>query len=89
MKNFPKKYKPQDLKNRAKSYQDNIQQEESSIYNINWLPTSKKIKCSDFFLLYIKDFYFLNKNYKVFQSVVHYFLTKKVKYHNLFFSTDY
>ena len=59
MKAFPKKYKPQDLRNRANNYRkitDNQKDSQTNIYSLSILPTSTKISYLDFFLLYIKDF---------------------------------
>ena len=62
MKQFPKKYKPQDLRNWAKKYRDNTLNE-TNIYNKdfifspNFLPTSRKLSYKDFFLIYLKDFF--------------------------------
>ena len=65
MKLFPKKYKPQDLRNRAKNYRESIKDqkiEENNTYSINILPTSYKISYQDFFLLYIRDFFNCKEN---------------------------
>ena len=65
MKSFPKKYKPQDLRNRAKIYRESTKDqktEKNNIYSINILPTSRKISYQDFFLLYIRDFFNCKKN---------------------------
>ena len=65
MKLFPKKYKPQDLRNRAKNYRESLENQETpynDVYSIDILPTSNKISYSDFFLIYIKDFFNCKKN---------------------------
>lgn len=66
MKTFPKKYKPQELKNYSKLYKSsqNNTDDTEHIYNINQLSTNRKIDCSDFFLMYIKDFYTLHNFWK-------------------------
>lgn len=62
MKNFPKKYKEKDLKNRSESFRQKTKNNTS--YSINWLPISKKINCSDFLPIYYKDFSNYLKNIK-------------------------
>lgn len=64
MKLFPKKYKPQDLRNRTKKYREltNNKLLENNIYSINILPISSKISYSDFFSLYMKDFFNCKEN---------------------------
>ena len=65
MKLFPKKYKPQDLRNRAKHYRESTKDpkiEKNNIYSINILPTSYKISYLDFFLIYIRDFFNCKEN---------------------------
>ena len=65
MKSFPKKYKPQDLRNRANNHRkttDNQTISQNNTYSINILPTSTKISYLDFFLLYIKDFFNCKQN---------------------------
>ena len=62
MKQFPKKYKPQDLRNWAKKYRDNTLNEtnidnKDFIFSPNFLPTSRKLSYKDFFLIYLKDFF--------------------------------
>ena len=51
MSSFPKKYKTQDLRNRAKIYRDNKQtnNNNSSSFFINTLPISQKLSYNTFF----------------------------------------
>ena len=61
MKLFPKKYKVQDLHNRAKKYRNWDQNNTSNnndncTFSVNPLPISTKLSYHDFFLIYIKDF---------------------------------
>ena len=62
MKSFPKKYKPKDLRNRSNLYRKEWKNKEISniIFSPNTLPCSKKLWYSDFFQIYLKDFF----NYK-------------------------
>lgn len=63
MKTFPKKYNPQDLRNRAKLYRENSDnKEQNTIFSVNVLPTSKKLSYRDFFLYYLNDFYNCKNN---------------------------
>ena len=67
MKLFPKKYKIQDLHNRAKNYRisqknNTNDNEENCLFSVNSLPISTKLSYHDFFLIYVKDF-FNRKNY--------------------------
>jgi hypothetical protein len=67
MKSFPKKYKPQDLNNRAKYYKE-LKKDNSNnyIFSTEDIPINKKITYQDFFIFYLKDFlnYIDNKNNK-------------------------
>ncbi len=62
MKSFPKKYKPKDLRNRSNLYRKEWKNKEISntIFSPNTLSCSKKLWYSDFFQVYLKDFF----NYK-------------------------
>ncbi len=68
MNSFPKKYKTQDLRNRAKIYRDNQQvsnsenTSNSTKFFINTLPISKKLSYNDFFPIYMSDFFSHKKN---------------------------
>ena len=59
MKNFPKKFKPQELKTRSKLYIDSIWtlKNEKSGFFPSFLPVSKKLTYQDFYLFYLKDFF--------------------------------
>lgn len=59
MKSFPKKYKPKDLRNRSNLLRKEAPKKEISntIFSPNTLPYSKKIWYSDFFQIYLKDFF--------------------------------
>ena len=59
MKTFPKKYKPQELRNRAKSYKEskNYKDQNNYIFSPGHLPTSEKLTYEDFFYIYTRDFY--------------------------------
>ena len=66
MSSFPKKYKTQDLRNRAKIYRDkqtnqNINDDKSSHFFINTLPISQKISYNEFFPIYMSDFFSYRK----------------------------
>ncbi len=66
MSSFPKKYKTQDLRNRAKIYRDkwtnqNINDDKSSHFFINTLPISQKISYNEFFPIYMSDFFSYKK----------------------------
>ena len=60
MSSFPKKYKIQDLRNRAKIYRDkqanHDTNNEAHRFFVNTLPISKKISYDDFFSIYMNDF---------------------------------
>lgn len=65
MKQFPKKYKPQDLRNWAKNYRNNASipanlDNKDIIFSPNILPVAKRLSYQDFFLIYLRDFF----NYK-------------------------
>ena len=64
MKSFPKKYNPKELRNRSKLYRDkNINDkilDSNTIFSVSILPSSKKLSYTDFFEIYLKDFF----NYK-------------------------
>ena len=67
MKLFPKKYKIQDLHNRAKNYRisqknNTNDDKENCLFSVNSLTISTKLLYHDFFLIYVKDF-FNRKNY--------------------------
>ena len=65
MKLLPKKYKPQDLRERSKLYNQSISQINNNldyIYSTSLLPISEKISYNDFFLLYLRDFFSCKKN---------------------------
>lgn len=66
MKSFPKKYTPKELRNRStlfiKSQQDNKNFKYDLIFTPNYIHLSKKLIYSDFFSLYLKDFYNCKKN---------------------------
>ena len=66
MSSFPKKYKTQDLRNRAKIYREkqgnqNINDYKSSHFFINTLPISQKISYNEFFPIYMSDFFSYKK----------------------------
>ena len=84
MKQFPKKYKPRDLRNLAKTYRNstlNNTDNKDIIYSPNFLPTSKKLSYQDFYLIYLKDFF----NYK--EKIENYRKTdsKELLHEQLFF----
>lgn len=57
---FPKKYKPQELKNRSKLHKNLSKSKEDSnksIFLPSFLPSAKKLAYYDFFKLYTKDFF--------------------------------
>ena len=59
MSSFPKKYKTQDLRNRAKIYKEkknNHGDNNSSKFFVNTLPISRKLSYNDFFSIYMSDF---------------------------------
>lgn len=61
MNSFPKKYKTQDLRNRAKIYRENkqvnnIDTNNSAKFFLNVLPISRKLSYNDFFPIYMSDF---------------------------------
>lgn len=65
MKSFPKKYKPQDLRERSKLYIQNLSQTNNNTdytYSTSILPISEKISYNDFFLFYLRDFVSCKKN---------------------------
>ena len=64
MKQFPKKYKPQDLRNWAKSFRNNEENNNQTTFNINLIPTSNKLSYKDFFLIYLRDFFNYKQNIK-------------------------
>ena len=73
MSSFPKKYKTQDLRNRAKIYRDNKQanNNNSSSFFINTLPISQKLSYNSFFQIYMSDFLAYKKsieNRQIFQN---------------------
>ena len=58
MKTFPKKYKPQELYNRAKNYKETKNIEENNcVFSIWSIPVYKKLSYSDFFYIYMQDFF--------------------------------
>ena len=61
---FPKKYKIQDLNNRAKDYKERIPfiENKNFNYSISYLPVSSKISYENFYTIYLNDF-FINKKY--------------------------
>lgn len=65
MSSFPKKYKAQDLRNRAKIYREKHTNYDTnnrvSSFFINSLPISKKISFDDFFSIYMSDFFSYKK----------------------------
>lgn len=66
MNSFPKKYKTQDLRNRAKIYREkqnksNRQSDISPSFFINILPISKKLSYDRFFPIYMGDFFSYKK----------------------------
>ena len=67
MNSFPKKYKTQDLRNRAKIYREkqtnhNINNETSRHFFLNTLPISQKLSYQDFFPIYMSNFFSYKKN---------------------------
>ena len=67
MNSFPKKYKTQDLHNRAKIYRNNqtnydVDNKNFASFSINTLPISKKLSYHDFFTIYMSDFFSYKKN---------------------------
>ena len=65
MKLLPKKYKPQDLRDRSKLYNQSISQTSNNldyIYSASLLPISEKISYNNFFILYLRDFFSCKKN---------------------------
>ena len=92
MKNFPKKYKPQELKTRSKQYINLIQtsKDKKSVFYPSFLPVSKKLTYQDFYILYLKDFFsrreivqksqhlflFSNENLKNFSDTYSFFSKK-------------
>ena len=88
MKLFPKKYKIQDLHNRAKnyiiSYQNSINNNrENCIFSVNSLPVSTKISYHDFFLIYLRDFFNQKKHILNEQIYEHLFLVYSNQLENL------
>ena len=77
MNSFPKKYKTQDLRNRAKIYRNNkqsnsINTDNSTKFFINTLPISKKLSYNDFFPIYMGDFFSHKKeieNKEIYQNL--------------------
>ena len=89
MKSFPKKYKPQDLRNRSKNYKYNEKSEQfdiDSIFHQNFIPTSRKLSYRDFFLIYLKDFF--NCWYNIQSKLKSINQNKKKDYQNLFFLSN-
>ena len=65
MKSFPKKYKPQELYNRAKNYKElNKNKDNNYIFSIWDLPISEKLSYTDFFYIYVRDFFDYINNQK-------------------------
>lgn len=64
MKQFPKKYKPQDLRNWAKNFRNSEPDNNHTTFNINLIPTSNKLSYKDFFLIYLRDFFNYKQNIK-------------------------
>ena len=66
MSSFPKKYKTQDLRNRAKIYREKKnnygENNTSQRFFINTLPISRKLTYNDFFPIYMSDFISHKKN---------------------------
>ena len=64
MISFPKKYKKQDLTNRAKIYREknSVLKNENFIYYINHLNISQKTSYKSFYTIYLNDF-FIKKKY--------------------------
>ena len=67
MNSFPKKYKTQDLRNRAKIYRENkqannIDTNNSTKFFLNVLPISRKLSYNDFFPIYMSDFSSYKRN---------------------------
>ena len=60
MNSFPKKYNPKDLYNRSKKYREKKytkKDQSNTIFSLNILPGSRKLSHSDFFSIYLKDFF--------------------------------
>lgn len=67
MNSFPKKYKTQDLRNRAKIYREKFKNYDSNDktshhFFLNTLPISQKISYQDFFSIYMSDFFSYKKS---------------------------